>query len=85
MSVACDDGNLINGDGCSSTCTIEAGWDCGYGDYYTADICWPLDRPDIIDSAISSNNDIILITLNATVLTSRKHLFHDIISFLFNV
>ena len=28
---ACDDGNNVGGDGCSSTCTIETGWDCGYG------------------------------------------------------
>ena len=27
-SKACDDGNLTDGDGCSSTCTIEAGWTC---------------------------------------------------------
>ncbi|MBN2015545.1 DUF4215 domain-containing protein [Candidatus Dojkabacteria bacterium] len=25
---ACDDGNMSNGDGCSSTCTLEGGWDC---------------------------------------------------------
>jgi cysteine-rich repeat protein len=25
---ACDDGNSVNGDGCSSTCTIEAGYQC---------------------------------------------------------
>lgn len=24
----CDDGNLISGDGCSSTCTIEFGFSC---------------------------------------------------------
>lgn len=24
----CDDGNLINGDGCSSVCTIEYGYIC---------------------------------------------------------
>ena len=24
----CDDGNLIDGDGCSSTCTIEPGFEC---------------------------------------------------------
>jgi cysteine-rich repeat protein len=28
MGEQCDDGNLVNGDGCSATCTIEAGWDC---------------------------------------------------------
>lgn len=25
---ACDDGNVTNGDGCSSTCSIETGWNC---------------------------------------------------------
>src|SRR5690625_2059201 len=25
---ACDDGNTASGDGCSSTCQIEDGWDC---------------------------------------------------------
>jgi cysteine-rich repeat protein len=24
----CDDGNLISGDGCNSTCGIELGWVC---------------------------------------------------------
>lgn len=24
----CDDGNIVNGDGCSSTCVIETGWQC---------------------------------------------------------
>ena len=36
---ACDDGNLIDGDGCSSSCTIEASWVCTAGDHYTASIC----------------------------------------------
>ena len=27
-ALQCDDGNLINGDGCSSTCMIERGWKC---------------------------------------------------------
>lgn len=25
----CDDGNTRDGDGCSATCTVEAGWTCG--------------------------------------------------------
>lgn len=28
---ACDDGNIVSGDGCSSTCTIEANWVCNAG------------------------------------------------------
>jgi len=27
-TLGCDDGNLIDGDGCSSTCAIEGGYDC---------------------------------------------------------
>ena len=53
---ACDDGNLVNGDGCSSTCTIEVGWDCGYGNPRLQDFCYPLERPLILDAAISSDN-----------------------------
>ena len=38
----CDDGNLINGDGCDNNCTVEyhdfceqfgCGWDCFYADW----------------------------------------------------
>ena len=32
----CDDGNTENGDGCSSTCKIEPGWECTGK---TPDIC----------------------------------------------
>jgi len=34
----CDDGDLDNGDGCSSTCQIEAGYICTLG---TPDVCEP--------------------------------------------
>lgn len=37
--MACDDGNTINGDGCSSTCKIEAGWNCRGGSPNTKDTC----------------------------------------------
>lgn len=57
----CDDRNLINGDGCSSVCLIEAGWNCGYGSSNNPDFCWPLNRPLIIDAAISSDNNILYI------------------------
>lgn len=29
LSENCDDGNVIDGDGCSSTCNVEVGWSCG--------------------------------------------------------
>jgi len=35
----CDDGDLVNGNGCTSTCTIEAGFECGGGSSTSADSC----------------------------------------------
>ena len=35
----CDDGNLIDGDGCSSKCEVEAGWMCSGGNETRADTC----------------------------------------------
>ena len=35
----CDDGNIINGDGCSSTCQVEQNWVCTGGSPTTADTC----------------------------------------------
>jgi proprotein convertase subtilisin/kexin type 5 len=37
--LACDDGNTINGDGCSSTCTIESGYNCRGGTSTSKDTC----------------------------------------------
>jgi len=35
----CDDGNLVDGDGCSSSCKIEEGWTCSGGNETMADSC----------------------------------------------
>jgi len=36
---ACDDGNTNSGDGCSSTCTLECGWECPPGTLCRAAKC----------------------------------------------
>jgi cysteine-rich repeat protein len=38
-TVACDDGNLVNGDGCSSTCTVETDYTCVGGSTTSASLC----------------------------------------------
>lgn len=38
-TIACDDGNTNDGDGCSSSCTVETGWTCKYGSSNHADVC----------------------------------------------
>ena len=35
----CDDGNTVNGDGCSSTCTIETGYSCSGSPSVCSPIC----------------------------------------------
>lgn len=37
--LGCDDGNSVNGDGCSSTCQVEVGWNCQGGSPSSADQC----------------------------------------------
>jgi cysteine-rich repeat protein len=36
---SCEDGNLILGDGCSPTCDVTFGWECGQGDPIEWDDC----------------------------------------------
>jgi cysteine-rich repeat protein len=36
---ACDDSNLLSGDGCSSACTIESGFGCTGGSLRNKDVC----------------------------------------------
>jgi len=35
----CDDGNMINGDGCTSTCKLEKGFICTGGSTTNKDSC----------------------------------------------
>jgi cysteine-rich repeat protein len=39
VTKGCDDGNTVDGDGCSSTCTVETGWFCSGTPSLCAPIC----------------------------------------------
>ena len=39
VTEGCDDGNVINGDGCSSTCTVETNYQCVNGSLTSASVC----------------------------------------------
>lgn len=52
-TVECDDGNFDDGDGCSSTCTIESGWSCSGGDSSNPDVCYK----DNIEYTLTIVND----------------------------
>lgn len=42
---ACDDGNLINGDGCSASCSVEKNFNCVGGAENKVDFCYTLVKP----------------------------------------
>ena len=46
----CDDGNQVDGDGCSSTCKIEFGYECGNGTACVERVAPRLMIKNIIDS-----------------------------------
>ena len=35
----CDDANILSNDGCSSTCTVECGWNCSSSNFSSPDFC----------------------------------------------
>jgi cysteine-rich repeat protein len=55
----CDDGNLDDGDGCSSTCEVEPDYQCGGGYPYKRDTCQYI-RTEIVEVKINQHNDLIL-------------------------
>lgn len=55
----CDDGNQINGDGCSSSCTAEKDHTCSGGYPYSNDKCTYV-HTEIESLTVNSHNDIIL-------------------------
>lgn len=65
-SLACDDGNLVSGDGCSSTCTIEFGWACYAVSSLLPSICYKISSPKLIDYYIEDNS-VLYLKFNETV------------------
>eukprot|EP00347_Sterkiella_histriomuscorum_P023935 403332874 len=57
--VKCDDGNSIDGDGCSSTCEIEQDWICYGGTSSTADTC-TISQLTIESIEATSDNNIVI-------------------------
>lgn len=51
----CDDNNLLDGDGCSSKCLIEAGWECKGGSPSSRDTCIDHCGDSMVKSRPTSN------------------------------
>jgi cysteine-rich repeat protein len=67
ITEACDDGNNITGDGCSSNCTIEADYTCSGGSLFHASVCAYSSPISItlveVRRAVDSNTAIITLNL----------------------
>jgi len=44
----CDDGNVLDGDGCSATCQVENGFACHNGSSQSADKCFRIYPPSAV-------------------------------------
>lgn len=51
----CDDNNTVDGDGCSSTCSVEAGWTCSSGSSSTKSTCTSICSAGYIYNSSSSS------------------------------
>lgn len=58
--LACDDGNLINGDGCDSNCNIEPGFNCSGGNATQKDTCRNILNFSMSIDVINSFDQILL-------------------------
>ena len=64
----CDDGNLINGDGCSSTCFVETEWFCFNGSPTNRDVCKQLPAPIVTQFSLENNNTLATIIFNESMV-----------------
>lgn len=68
--VQCDDGNTVNGDGCSSTCTVESGYTCYGGSAISTDICQKI-NPGQTSLALTVANGYPQYTSSAVVINLK--------------
>ena len=64
----CDDGNLVDGDGCSSQCLLEAGFICVLGDQ---------ENPQVCSDSVGPQANIISLSLEYVLLLG----FNEVVTF----
>ncbi len=55
----CDDGNQVDGDGCSKNCVAEKGYTCSGGYPYDKDNCTYIPT-EILSIQVNEHNDIVI-------------------------
>ncbi len=58
--VECDDGNLIDDDGCNSKCFVEPGWNCTGGSPLMSDACVYVKNPTPSLKMVNLQNQIFI-------------------------
>ncbi len=56
----CDDGNTVDGDGCSSSCEIETGYHCSGESPASADKCERVETLTILMAEVSPSLELVL-------------------------
>ena len=70
LAEQCDDGNTDDGDGCSATCTVEAGWECT-GE---PSVCVPASIPTVSEWGLIVMS-LLVLTAGTLVYTRRRRFF----------
>ncbi len=64
----CDDGNILDGDGCSADCTVEAGYVCSGGNITSPDVCVSTQVLTATLSLVRAN--LLLVRFSGSVVSS---------------
>jgi fibro-slime domain-containing protein len=81
VNEGCDDGNTNNGDGCSSTCTVEAGYQCAQPDSSAATMTVPVTYRDFLlggdfyAATISGSNNAVTGMVQGTLDSDGKPVY----------
>ena len=73
LTSECDDNNLDNGDGCSSTCTVEYGYQCEGGTK-----CREVIPPTLMVASVEDPNVVLLEFDEEVFLSSNGKIFNRI-------
>ena len=71
----CDDGNLLDGDGCDSQCRIENGYSCDGGGEDLSDVCVDITQPNARILSITLNYTLIIVFTKLIAPISITHIY----------
>jgi cysteine-rich repeat protein len=80
-TTGCDDGNRIPGDGCSTDCKIEDGWECSGGNDFTKDTCISVTGPTPIVTLDPKNPTRVVISFTKKISNeiSDKEVYQQLV------